>query len=81
MDYESAESTMGKPSGVDLQLGFATGLVLFVNIRNSAHSSSESSDNFWVWNLFVNFVSGDLREHSTYIRIFRLGIVFDVPQA
>ena len=29
MDFESAESTMGKPSGADLQLGLATGPVLF----------------------------------------------------
>lgn len=29
MDYESAESTMGKPSGADLQLGLATGPALF----------------------------------------------------
>ena len=29
MDYESAESTMGKPGGADLQLGLATGPVLF----------------------------------------------------
>jgi len=29
MDYESAESTMGKPGGADLQLGLATGPALF----------------------------------------------------
>jgi len=29
MDYESAESAMGKPGGADLQLGLATGPVLF----------------------------------------------------
>jgi hexaprenyl-diphosphate synthase len=29
MDFESVESTMGKPSGADLQLGLATGPVLF----------------------------------------------------
>ena len=29
MDYESAESAMGKPGGADLQLGLATGPALF----------------------------------------------------
>ena len=29
LDYESAESTMGKPGGADLQLGLATGPALF----------------------------------------------------
>ena len=29
MDYESGESTMGKPGGADLQLGLATGPALF----------------------------------------------------
>jgi hexaprenyl-diphosphate synthase len=29
MDYECAESTMGKPGGADLKLGLATGPALF----------------------------------------------------
>lgn len=29
MDYESSEATMGKPGGADLQLGLATGPVLY----------------------------------------------------
>ena len=29
LDYESTESTMGKPGGADLQLGLATGPALF----------------------------------------------------
>lgn len=29
LDYESAQGTMGKPGGADLQLGLATGPALF----------------------------------------------------
>jgi geranylgeranyl pyrophosphate synthase len=84
LDYESADSTMGKPGGADLQLGLATGPALFAWEEHPElgplieRKFKEPGDVELVCRLFVSFharLAADTCESS------RPGITFDVPLA